>query len=85
MTKKSHSLVMGAILVGAEEKCREKDESLVVAVFEAVLGIELTRKATGLMRRGGKGGRYMQDSSEESSVGSLGDALFDELMMHHDN
>jgi hypothetical protein len=65
MTKKSHSLVTGAMLVGEDEKCREKDESLVVAVFEAVLGIELTRMAMGLMRRGGNG-----ESKEEISVWS---------------
>jgi hypothetical protein len=59
MTKKSHSLVTGAILVGEDEKCREKDKSLVVAVFEAVLGIELTRMTMGLMRRGRNGSIYI--------------------------
>jgi hypothetical protein len=50
MTRKSHSLVTGAILVGQDEKCREKDVSLVFAVFEAVLGMELTRRAIDFMR-----------------------------------
>jgi hypothetical protein len=60
ITRKSHSLVTGAILVGEDEKkCREKEESLVFAVFEAVLEIELTRRAIGLMRMGGNDGRYM--------------------------
>jgi hypothetical protein len=69
MTRKSHSLVTGAILVEEDEKCREKDESLVFVVFEAVLGIELTRRVIGLMRRGGNGDRYMQESKKEARCG----------------
>lgn len=55
--------------MGEDEKCRENEESLVVAVFEAVLGIELTRKAIGLMRMGTNEGTYMQESKEENLAG----------------
>jgi hypothetical protein len=70
MTRKSHSFVTGAILVGKDEKCREKDESLVFAVFKAVLEIELTRRAIDLMRMCGNGGRFMQASEKGSLVWS---------------
>jgi len=68
MTRKSHSLVTGAMLMEEDEKCREKEESLVFAVFEAVLGIEHTRKVIGFMRKCGNDSRYMQ----ESRKGNLG-------------
>jgi hypothetical protein len=69
MTRKSHSLVTGAMLVGKDEKCREKDESLVFAVFEAVLGIKLTRKVIDLMRKCGNDGRYICRSQRKGKLG----------------
>jgi hypothetical protein len=61
MTRKSHSFVTGAIFAGEDEKCRENEESLVFAFFEAVLGIELTRKAISLIRMGRNEGTYRQE------------------------
>jgi hypothetical protein len=71
--------------VGEDEKWREKDESLVFAVLTAVLEIELTRRAIGLMRMRGNGRRYMcRSQGKKSSVWLPSDVLFDELMMHLD-
>jgi hypothetical protein len=52
ITRKSHSFVTGAILAGAdeEEMCREREESLVDAVLEAVFVTGRARKVKAFMR-----------------------------------
>jgi hypothetical protein len=55
MTRKSHSLVTGAMFAPGAENCREREESLEVAVFEVVLGTERVKLVSAFMRRGGKG------------------------------
>jgi hypothetical protein len=52
----------------------------VLAVFEAVLGIELTRKAIGLMRMGENEGSYRQESKDGSPGRHSSDVLSNELI-----
>jgi hypothetical protein len=50
MTRKSHSFVMGAMMLAEDENCRERDESLAEAVFEAVPGTARVRRVNAFMR-----------------------------------
>lgn len=84
MTRKSHSFATGAMCVGENEKCRENEESLEVAVFEDVFVTEFTRIVIDLMGRmeGGYRGQIYAGWSSRKSGRSLVTCCLSSLLMH---
>jgi hypothetical protein len=75
MTKKSHSLVTGAIFAGKFEKCRETEESLEVAVLKAMLVAGRVRRVKAFMRNERNERKMCLYVSEVKSTWMISDVL----------